>query len=91
MNEKNTERRVQTTEFIISFAICFVIGFLYVQNVMTLFQGFHFIGVGVLAVLASAFGGQIAESRKQGTYFYSILIFVLCLAGFHFFLYLPNS
>tara|TARA_X000000950_G_scaffold201259_1_gene242310 strand:+ start:244 stop:519 length:276 start_codon:yes stop_codon:yes gene_type:complete len=91
MNEKNTEKRVQTTEFIISFAICFVIGFLYVQNAIALFSGFHLLGVGVLALLSTAFGGQISETRKQSIYLYSILIFVVCLAGFHFFLYLPNS
>ena len=92
MNDNKIQNRILTIEAIIAFGICLVIGFFYVQSTMP-YDDFVFsmLGIVVLAVFCIAFGGQIAQDKEKSVILYSLIIFVVCLAGFHFFLFLPNS
>ena len=95
MNDKEFKIKKSTLEGIACMVLCFLIGYGYLEIVSPdeMERPFLFFGLIVLSFFAPAFGYQLASERykiKSG-FLYGILIFLVCLAGFHFLLYLPNS
>ena len=95
MTDKDSNIKKSNFKWIACFVVCFLIGFGYVQKTFSA-EGlliFHLFGVGVLSLLSSIFGFMLAEEmhKEKSGFLFGILIFLICLGGFHFFLYLPNS
>ena len=90
MIHKSEKDRLITNEAVKAFAICFVPGIIYVQNVFnSLFP--ELFAIAILAFLSFGIGGYVAIEKKKSIILYTLVTFIIGLACYHFFVYLPTS